>query len=386
MMDVLYIANARVPSRKAHVYQIIQMCDAFAATGHDVELVIPDRTQPDDAPNSAREYFDSSMDFEVTALPCLDFLWLTPPSSGVLGRIAFYLQTVTFTLAALLYIPLSDYDIVYTRSRLFAFLGSLVYGDDLVVEVHRRSSQSWVTKATAKAFDHCRGIVVISDGLRQEWDAVTEAPIYVAPDGVDLTRFDLSASKGELREELDLPTGRLACYTGSLQPWKGVDTLAEAARELSDIDVCLVGGTNEQQKWLRETVDIPDNVHLIGHVPPGEVPKYLIASDVLVVPNTAERPISAKYTSPLKVFEYMAAGRPIVATDIPSLREILDEECAYFAAPDSPSSLAGTIDRVFSDPDVERRVTEARERVKEYSWSARAARISEAFFTDSREV
>lgn len=382
MTDILYVANARVPSRKAHVYQILQMCDAFVEVGNDVELVVPKRRQPTQAPDV--EYYDLPMAFRTTRLPCLDFLWLSTHVETI-ARAAFYIQTVTFTLASLLYVTIREPDVIYTRSRFFAIVGSHLYGESIVVEVHRSPSHDLSTKLTGGAYDRCRGLVLISEGLEEEWQSVTQAPTHVAPDGVDIERFEVHRPKEELRAALELPPGPLVSYTGSLQPWKGVDTLVEAAHELKEATVCVVGGTDEQLEWLRSTTTPSSNVLLIGHVPPHKVPLYLAASDVLVVPNTAEKAISERYTSPLKVFEYMAAERPIVASDLPSLREILDEEIAYFASPDDPDSLAKTIEQALRDPAATRRAEAAKERVTEYTWTARARNISEAFFEDREE-
>jgi glycosyltransferase involved in cell wall biosynthesis len=379
MTDVLYVANARVPSRKAHVYQILQMCDAFVEVGNDVELVVPRRRQPTSAPDSV--YYDVTMAFNTTRLPCLDLLWLSVPLAAF-ARAAFYLQTGTFTLASLLYVTLRDPDIVYTRSRSFAVLGSFLFGKSVVVEVHRRPSHNLITKITGVSYDRSRGLVLISEGLENEWQSVTRAPTHVAPDGVDLELFEVQCSKEELRAALELPPGPLVCYAGSIQPWKGVDTLVEGAHELEDATVCVVGGTDEQREWLRSTTTLPENLLLVGQVPPDRVPEHLAASDVLVVPNTAKCEISERYTSPLKLFEYMAAERPIVASDLPSLREIIDEDTAYFATPDDSVSLAETIERALTDPDASHRARAARERVAEYTWRARARKISDKFFEE----
>lgn len=383
---LLYVANARLPSRKAHTYQIVQMCDAFAAGGDDVELVVPSRRLPDDAPTSVDEYYDSPLDFEITRLPCLDLLWLVPRFPDALAAPIFYLQTVTFTLSALLYIMVRSTDLLYTRARLFAVIGAPIVGERLVLETHRRPSRSWVAGLVGRALDRTRGVVVITEGLRDDWEPFTTAPILVEPDGVRLERFEKRSDKVSLRSELGIPIdSRIACYAGSFLPWKGVESLVRAADLLPrDVVVCLVGGTDEQTERLeRDVGGIPDSVLLMGHVPPDEVPKFLLASDVLVVPNSADRELSSRYTSPLKLFEYMAAVRPIVASELPSLREILDEDTAFFATPDDPSSLAVTIERALGD-DGERRATNARERVEHYSWEARATRIRQAFDTNRK--
>lgn len=385
---VTYVANVRIPSRKAHPYQIVQMCDAFVDVGEEVELVVPYRRLPEDAPQSADAYFDSPMAFELTRLPCIDFLWLLPRLPDVLAAPIFYLQTATFTLSALLYVAVVRSDLVYSRARLFTVLAAPFLGDSLVMEVHRRPSRDWVARLVGWALNHAGGLVVITEGLRDEWATVTDAPVVVEPDGVRLERFEVSASKSELRDLLDLPAdAQIACYTGSIKPWKGVDTLVRAAALLSEeFVVCIVGGSDEQRARLRREVgDVPANIQFAGRVRPDVVPRYLAASDVLVLPNSGEQNISARYTSPLKLFEYMAAGRAIVASDLPSIREVLDEETAFFATADDPESLAAAIERA-SGEEGTRRAANARERVEQYTWTARAERIRATFLEQGNEV
>jgi len=385
-MNIQYVANARIPSRKAHPYQIVQMCAGFADVGDDVELVVPDRRHGRgtvDGP--ADEYFDTPITFEITKLPCIDFLWTLDRLPAVFGLPVFYLQAVTFNLVALWHSLRGEpADLVYTRSLLFAVLCSIFLPERTVVELHRVPSRDWVTRLVGKRLDRLHGVVTISEGLRSEWATVTRTPIVVEPDGVRLGRFDREIDRTAVRHDLSTDEGDfVACYAGSLKQWKGVDTLVRAGTICEESTVWIVGGTEDQLSWLRDTVGtIPDNVRLVGHVPPAQVPDYLGASDCLVVPNAADSDISARYTSPLKLFEYMAAQRPIAASDLPSIREILDEECAYFFDPDEPKTLATCLQTIRESADATERATEARRRVEQYSWSARAERLSERYAPD----
>jgi len=381
---LLYVANARIPSRKAHSYQIVQMCDAFAETGFEVELLVPDRRKPPEAPDeSIGEYYDVPATFTVTRAPCLDLLSYAPRLPAALARLVFYLQALTFTASALWLTARRDPDAVYSRAALYALLGALPFGRRTVYEAHRGPPRWPFDRLAGAGFDRLRGVVAISEGLREVWRERTATPIVVEPDAVDLARFP-ERSRADARAEVGFDSdATLVTYAGSIQPWKGVQTLVRAADRLpADHEVCIVGGTDEQIAWLRDAVGaVPDSVTLVGRVPPDRVPAYLRASDVLVVPNTADREISRRYTSPLKVFEYMAAERPIVASDLPSLREVLDDETAYFFAPGDPDSMADAIVRVTDDPDRAAAVAAwARERVERYTWERRAERIGETFF------
>jgi glycosyltransferase involved in cell wall biosynthesis len=111
-------------------------------------------------------------------------------------------------------------------------------------------------------------------------------------------------------------------------------------------------------------------------VPPADVAPYLKAADVLVLPNTATL-VSRTYTSPLKLFEYMAAGRPIIASDLPAFREVLrDEENALLVPPENPEALASAAVRLIRDPELsERLARRAFDDVEAYSWAKRAERL-----------
>jgi glycosyltransferase involved in cell wall biosynthesis len=385
-MKIQYVANARIPSRKAHPYQIVQMCAGFADVADDVELVVPDRrNNRRTVSGPADEYFDTPITFEIVKLPCIDFLWTLDRLPAIFGRPVFYLQALTFNLVALWHALRGEpADIIYTRSLLFAVLCSVFLPERTVVELHRVPSRDWVTRLVGKRLGRLHGVVVISEGLRSEWATVTRTPIVVEPDGVRLDRFDRDIDRTAVRRDLSTDEAEfVACYAGSVQKWKGVDTLVRAGATLDEGVIWIVGGTEKQLSWLRDTIGtIPDNVRLVGHVPPAHVPTYLGASDCLVVPNSADSDISARYTSPLKLFEYMAAQRPIAASDLPSIREILDEECAYFFDPDDPEALAACLRTIRESTAADERARSARKRVERYSWSARAERLAERYAPD----
>ena len=107
------------------------------------------------------------------------------------------------------------------------------------------------------------------------------------------------------------------------------------------------------------------------------MPLSLKSADVLVLPNSNREKLSRAYTSPMKLFEYMASGRPIVASDVPSLREILDETNCYFFTPDDPESLAQVVITTINNPEAQKKADKARKDVEKYSWDKRAVAIME---------
>jgi glycosyltransferase involved in cell wall biosynthesis len=169
----------------------------------------------------------------------------------------------------------------------------------------------------------------------------------------------------------------LAVYAGGLLEWKGVDLLIDAARALPGVYFGIAGGMAADVRRLRARAGGLDNVRIDGFQPPARVPLYLAAADLAVVPNRSTSAISARHTSPLKIFEAMAAGVPMVASDLPSLRELLEHERdALLVPPDDAAALARGIERLVGDATL--RALDAsrlRSRAAEHTWDARALRV-----------
>ena len=228
------------------------------------------------------------------------------------------------------------------------------------------------------------GLVVLTRAAAEKYVALgcPAGRVAVVPDAVDVEAFG-RCEQAEARRSLGIaPDAALVMYVGQMYAWKGVHILAEAARKLPpDCLVWLVGGTPEDlpriEQALRERP--APGVRLVGYVNPTEVPRYLAAADVAVLPNSAQSDNSRYYTSPLKLFEYLAAGRPVVASDLPALREVLrDGENALLVAPDDPGALARGIRRLLDDRQLAGRLAaQGRRDAQAHTWTARAQAILE---------
>jgi glycosyltransferase involved in cell wall biosynthesis len=259
-----------------------------------------------------------------------------------------------------------QFDILYGRDELV--LWAMGQWSRTVWETHT-GAWSVVARAAAR---RAKKMVAISQGLKDFYTGhgVPADKIVVAHDGVDLSSFVNPQSKEQARARLGLPLdARIALYVGRLDGWKGTDTLFEASKSLSEAHIVAIGGEPAQVEALRTKYP---KVVFLGYRPYKELADNLAAADVLVLPNTAKEKVSAYFTSPLKLFGYMAAGLPIVASNLPSIREILDEQTAVLVHPDEPHALAEGIEMALRHPELGER---AKEKVKEYTWNARAAGI-----------
>jgi glycosyltransferase involved in cell wall biosynthesis len=184
-----------------------------------------------------------------------------------------------------------------------------------------------------------------------------------------------------------LPEDPIAAYAGHLYAWKGVDGFLRALARMPEARGLVVGGHDAEPdlarvKALAQELGIADRVTFTGLVEPSYVAAHLATARVLVLPNPASA-ISTKYTSPLKLFEYMAAGRAIVASDLPSIREVLTHEgSALLVEPGDAGAIAAAIARLLADGALAARLArEAHARSAEYTWARRAERL-EALFTE----
>lgn len=370
---IYYIANARLPTKKAHGIHIMNMCSALAREGNEVELVVPRRI------NNTKEdpfkYYDISKNFKIKKIFCLDLIVL----DKYIGQIGFFTQLISFYFFTWFYLLVKRRNcIIYTRD----YLGIMFawYGFKVIYECHylpeRGTKLFWYL---VKKFDKS---IIISNELKKAFiqAGIEEQDVLVAPDGVDLVKFDINLSKEEARQKLNLPTEKkIIVYTGHLYAWKGTNTLAQAVNSLDNAMVYFVGGTSKDIKEFKEKYKELINkgrVVVAGHKPQKEIPIWLKAADALVLPNTGKEKISKYYTSPLKLFEYMASQRPIVASRLPSLKTVLNEQNCVFFEPDDSKDLVKKISRVLTDNELANNIADqAYREVKEYSWEERAKRI-----------
>ena len=387
MMKFLYIANARIPTEKAHGLQIVKMCEAFAQQGLNVQLIVPFRRQSAQMRQveSVWEYYEVATPFALKRLPSPDFIHLQRILPTRLMLVFYMLQSLVFGAMATV-VTLKAEGAYYTRDWYALFALALTkrwHGKPIFFEAHAMHGASQPT-LLRWLLRHIDGLIVITQALQTYYEqfGMASDKILTAPDGIDAHRLrQQMPTKEAARIQLGLPIGApIVCYTGHLFRWKGVYTLAEAMRHLPEnYWLYIVGGMADDRQALQQFIaeqQLP-RIVLTGHVPYSMVPRYLAAADVLVLPNSGTATISRECTSPLKLFEYMAARRPIVASDLPSLGEILrHEQNAYLVEPDNPYMLARDILRVMRDHALgERIVNAAYTDVQAYTWELRAKRI-----------
>ena len=395
MIKLIYLTNSRLPGEKAHAIQIMKTCAALAADV-DVQIVHPRRVNRPwlQSVVDLQKYYKLPRDVQRRLVGSLDLFSIVPklPFGKTLAyKIVFAIQTITYHIALLPLLLTSSADVYYTRDSLTASLLVLlrkVSISTVIYEAHRFPSSRLGLELSRWLVNKLDGIVVLTNFLATRYLelGIPEKRISVVPDAVDLQDFGVF-SKSAARQHLGIDESIfVVMYVGHMYHWKGVDTLVEAATRLSDNEqIWLIGGTPEELPRIEQLAKQLEltNIHLAGYVPYEHISTYMAAADVLVIPNSGDYDISRFYTSPIKLFEYMAAKRPIVASNLPSLREIIvHDETALLVQPDNPISLAIAIQRLQSDSHLSSRLVDnATVLVSKHTWSGRSQRILE--FIDS---
>ena len=394
MTRLIYIANIRLPTEKAHGLQIVQNCEAFAEAGADVALWVARRvnTRALRAVKDGYAYYGVKRNFTVSYLPTLDLLPLVPEQTHALARLIFYIQLLTFALSAALRLRLceSDADAIYSRDPLVLLIvGWLRPGVTCVYEAHQLAVGRLGVALQRRVAQQANAVVAITPRLRDDLlklaGGAGAARFIVAHDGVRAGRFADLPSQAEARQALGWNTDAfIVGYVGRLHTLtlrKGLDTVISALAGVGDASLALVGGPDKlaaahRKQWAASGL-APGRFIYAGQVPPGDVPLHLAAFDVCVMPHPPE-PHFAYHTSPLKLFEYMAAGKAVVASELPSWADVVrHEENALLVPPSDVDAMAAAIRRLRDDPALRERLgVQARaDALADYTWAARARHI-----------
>ncbi|MBI2676569.1 MAG: glycosyltransferase [Candidatus Yanofskybacteria bacterium] len=390
------------------------MCEAFAQSDPNdtnnytnnankiaVELIVPRRHRyPNTGEGSILEYYNIKTPFKIIELKSPDLININ--LGPFFNKILFWVQQFIFARSSKKYLVDKE-GIVYSRDP---FVLSLIDASrfKLFWEVHNFPNKI-NSRFYKKLLNKINGLIVISEGLKEDFKKHYKGPILVAPDGVDLGEFNCQENKIQLREKFFnfhydcYRRKKIAVYTGHLYPWKGADILINVAENLKNINpnylVWIIGGTEFDINNFGQKLKIhPNIVYAIrtktnaknedysivmeGMFSHKKIDAVLKTADCAILTGNESETISVKYTSPLKMFEYMASGCPIVAQDLPSFREVLNGNNSVFAKAGDAEDLANKIAWVFDDKNkelVEKIAEQAKEDVKNYTWQKRAETI-----------
>jgi glycosyltransferase involved in cell wall biosynthesis len=371
-LRVIYIGSPELFSKGASAIHIMKMCQAMGKLGIDTELIIPSNRNR----TELFEYYGVEPNFRLTPFPYFSNSSVRNIVHGFLGS----LYTKLFRK--------NKYDLVITRNIVYAYLSTALFKIPTVYDAHHP-----LVKGGASLFNSFKDSKYLirfstnSKGLADIYlnQGLPKVKLVVAHNGVELEKFQDAPSKRECREELGLPADKkIICYAGNIYEGRGIQKLIDVSLRLKDVLFLVVGGVEEDVDRYRRIAQErgSHNFKLTGFVPHKMVPLYLLASDILVMPYSTKMTIKGgtkaeQFTSPIKLFEYMAAVRPIVATSISSVKEILQDGVnAVLVEPDSADSLFDGIIKVIEDDKLSNRIAiKAGSDIKDYTWEERAKKL-----------
>ena len=222
-------------------------------------------------------------------------------------------------------------------------------------------------------------VIALTEDMKREVQKIYDREVFVIPNGIDLERFE-NLSKEDLRSELEIKEGKIILFVGTLRPVKGVRYLIEAMKIVTDKNKnkrLFIVGDGEERGYLESLVrnlNIERYVTFVGKVPNEEVPEYMGASDVFVLPSLSEG-------FPVTVIEAMASGLPIVATDVRGLSEIIKNgENGFLVKPKNSIEIAEKVLLLLEDDELRRRISRNnKEEVKRYSWENIVENLKEVY-------
>jgi glycosyltransferase involved in cell wall biosynthesis len=367
-MKIAYVFDRPLPARETDSEQALQTLSAFARQGAEVRLVLPARSGPTSAA-ALREHYQVSGDFELITTP-------TPVAGWPMARKWWH------ALHAIQLPAVRAADLVYTRN--FPTLFALARGQQpFAYETYRPWADQFrvlrLPFRRAMAAPAFLGGVLHSEFARARYEAlgVESERLLVAHNGHDPARFRERKSRRELRLELGLPSERPLCvYTGHINLTKGLDTVLGMARRLPHVLFVLVG--SEKRGLVERMAQRHANVQLVAWQPFDRVAQYLMAADVLLQPpSRVPLKLVGNTVLPMKLFLYLAAGRPIVAPDLPDVRELLRHEENALLVPTGRDDVAAqAVARVLEQPALAESLAQAAlTTAAGLTWDARARKV-----------
>lgn len=414
-MRIVYFAATSIPSPAANSVQVMKMCSALAGLGHEVHLVVPS-IDPSSISNKEALFnrYGLKHQFDFHAVP-------VDPAQKKKKRVA----AIKMVQLAKKLNPA----FIYGRN-LSAALIAASKGFSVFHELHHlpRAEESWTRRVEAighkvrflsvrertaspeihelyqvgalgdphslfcklLSYPNLLGVIAITQALKNDLEGrypQIGGRISVLPDGAD--PFPENVVPASLKKRAaDLEVG----YTGHLYPGKGIEIIPDLAARCRWANFHIIGGRDEHVEHWRTKLRAHDNVFLYGAVPPKEVPSFIKSFDVCLLPNRPQLHVYSRkgrqgadiapYTSPLKMFEYMAAGKAIVASDLNVLKEVLvDGSNALLCKHDDPAAWGAALERLRHDTQIRDQLgaQALREFQGQFEWSSRAGFILKQF-------
>jgi len=380
-LKIAYFSRTKIPDTTANSNQSMQVCQAITQLNFTVTFfVISEKDSNGDSDiETILNFYDISDRFDVERITI-------PATRGSRFRYLWSVLVASFSVAKVL--VRRDFDFVLGRDLVSCWVATLL-GVKTVYESHAPVWAGLLERLIFKLFlraEKFDRLVVIShalsDAYKERYKGLRNK-IIVAPDGAEIPRGDIpEISLGGISSKLNVG------YVGHLYEGKGIEVIEEIASDMPEVAFHIIGGNSESIRYWKKRIKF-DNVFFYGFVSRSNLPSYYESLDVCLLPNQdrvfgsgsgrIKKPVNiGSFTSPLKLFEYMAYGKAIVASDLPVLREVLHEGIALLVGPKDFDGWKEAIRSFASEARRESLGMAAKQEFEtKYTWVRRMKRILE---------
>lgn len=368
-MKIVYLSTSTIPSRTANSIHVMKMCQAFAKNGHGVILFAPDnRAGREPGIEDVFSFYGVEKCFEIKYFPLL-------PVKG---------KGLIYGFLAAQKAKLLHPDLVYGRDLPGCFFTSLL-NMQVAFESHAPIEgiiYCWIFRRLIRRAVF-KKLVVITLALKEYYSErypLLSANIIVAPDGADPVSENAEPivfpNKGK-----KLQVG----YVGHLYSGRGVEVIFQLAERCPWADFHVIGGTDQDIDTFRIQVASFVNLHIHGFKQPREAERYRIGCDVLLAPYQQKVSVAGdgvttteKWMSPLKIFEYMAAGKAIICSNMPVLHEILEDgRNAILCLPQDIDAWEKSLEFLWKNEEMRFQLGENAKLdfIRNYTWNSRVQKV-----------
>lgn len=379
ILKIVYITNARLPTEKAHGVQIIKMIEALSSLNNEVVLISPNRIQNEIShKTSVFDFYNVEKIFEHNLINFMDPYKYRSLMPKFFYRFFSFLVNLLWGIkSAKIGSKLNGDFYIFRDNTPFSYLFCAIFSKKCVIEFH--DIPPFLSRLIFKLGLMISGKTVcfavtnkLSEDLFHKFGKVKNLKkIDTLHDGVDLIKF-----KNNKIIENSTP---LLTYCGSLSKSKGIDLIINSAKYINNVEFLIIGGLKVDVDHYKKIANDNGvkNINFIGQVNYSDVPNLLNKSDILLLPSSAKNIKSRNYTSAMKLFEYMSIGKPIIASNIPSNTEILENNlnCLLFE-PDNPKSMVEKINTLINDKELNKKITKNSSKLAiKYSWTERSKKM-----------
>ncbi|MBF0538357.1 MAG: glycosyltransferase family 4 protein [Nitrospirae bacterium] len=334
---------------QARFIQIINTANSIAKAGHVVRLICG--KQMGQRASDIFRYYDLSPhpDLKMVFLPIMRRnIPFFPFSFGMLFKVTLFFYLLLNAGRGVIFVRHPKLAASLIRVRGLVNMPVIFEAHEIFhLTTERVNKQRSLQQMESYIYHHVDGVITISNLLREELLQVfqlKDKPIITIPNAVKGELVDNTTDADNIARE-----GLL--YAGGLYPWKGVDTLIKAMVFIPDEVLTIVGGGSrlDELKQLAAEIGVSDRINFTGYVEQIQVIKYMSCARIAIIPNILHKP--SIHSSPLKMFEFMAMGLPIVASNIPGITDVLtDRVNVLLFEPGNVRQLASSVKSLLDDP------------------------------------